>query len=108
MEICHYITSSLYIFYMFSIPSSTEIALRNVQIGYLFLLNVSIALCSRIGYYNLYKNPYWLQGGSTTMTPNPTTTEKRPLPRMRTIAKALEEISAAAPAAAVPQHPVRE
>lgn len=31
------------------------------------------------------------------MTPNPNTTEKRPLPRMRTIAKALEEISAEDP-----------
>ena len=31
------------------------------------------------------------------MNNNPNTTEKRPLPRMRTIAKALEEISAEDP-----------
>ena len=59
------------------------------KLGIYFLLNVSIALCSRIGYYNLCRNPYWPQRGGTTMTTNPNTTEKRPLPRMRTIAKSL-------------------
>lgn len=42
------------------------------------------------------------------MTPNPTTTEKRPLPRMRTIAKALEEISAADPNTALTQNQLRK
>ena len=42
------------------------------------------------------------------MTPNTTTTEKRPLPRMRTIAKALEEISAADPNTALTQNQLRK
>lgn len=42
------------------------------------------------------------------MTPNPNTTEKRPLPRMRTIAKALEEISAADPNTALTQNQLRK
>ena len=42
------------------------------------------------------------------MTTNPNTTEKRPLPRMRTIAKALEEISAADPNTALTQNQLRK
>ena len=42
------------------------------------------------------------------MNNNPNTTEKRPLPRMRTIAKALEEISAADPNTALTQNQLRK
>ena len=42
------------------------------------------------------------------MNNNPNTTEKRSLPRMRTIAKALEEISAADPNTALTQNQLRK
>ena len=42
------------------------------------------------------------------MNTTPTTTEKRPVPPMRTIAKALEEISAADPNTALTQNQLRK